>query len=46
MIYNVRLTPTTIDEVLNYDKNMNLQVLSLERKGVSKMDEETDLNLL
>ena len=35
-----------IDEVLNYDKNMNLQVLSLERKGVSKMDEETDLKVL
>ena len=35
-----------IDEVLNYDKNMNLQVLSLEQKGVSKMDEETDLNVL
>ena len=35
-----------IDEVLNYDKNMNLQVLCLERKGVSKMDEETDLNVL
>ena len=35
-----------IDEVLNYDKNMNLQVLSLETEGVSKMDEENDLNVL
>ena len=35
-----------LDEVLNYDKNMNLQVLSLERKGVSKMDEETDMSVL
>ena len=35
-----------LDEILNYDKNMNLQVLSLERKGVSKMDEERDLNVL
>ena len=33
-----------VDEVLNYDKNMNSQVLSLERKG--KVDEETDLNVL
>ena len=35
-----------IDEVLNYDKNMNLQVLSLDRKGVSKMDEASDLTVL
>ena len=34
-----------IAEVLNYDRNMNLQVLSLERQGVSKMDESTDLSL-
>ena len=34
-----------IDEVLNYDRNVNLQVLSLERKGVSRMVESPDLTL-
>ena len=34
-----------IDEVLNYDKNMNLQVLSLQRKNVSTMEGVTDLAL-
>ena len=34
-----------IDEVLNYDKNMNLQVLSLERKNVPRMEGATDLAL-
>ena len=34
-----------IDEVLNYDRNVNLQVLSLERKGVSRMGESPDLTL-
>ena len=34
-----------IDEVLKYDKNMNLQVLSLEKRGVAKMKEATDLSL-
>ena len=34
-----------IDEVLNYDKNMNLQVLSLERKNVPRMEGVTDLAL-
>ena len=32
-----------IDDVLQYDKNMNLQVLNLERRGVAKMDESSDL---
>ena len=34
-----------IDEVLNCDKNMNLQVLSLERKNVPRMEGVTDLAL-
>ena len=35
-----------IDELLQYDRNMNLQVLNLEKSGVAKMDESTDPNPL
>ena len=35
-----------IDEVLNYDKNMNLQVLSLVRRTVPRMEGVTDIALL
>ena len=33
-----------IAEVLQYDRNMNLQVLNLERRGVATMNESTDLS--
>ena len=32
-----------IGEVLNYDRNMNLQVISLERRAVANMNDDTDL---
>ena len=32
-----------IDEVLQYDRNMNLQVLNLVKRGVATMNENTDL---
>ena len=35
-----------IGEVLNYDKNMNLQVISLERRAVPKMKNDTDLSAM
>ena len=35
-----------IAEVLNYDRNMNLQVISLEKKGVAKMAEPGGLSSL
>ena len=35
-----------INEVLNYDQNMNLQVLNLQKRGVSNMEGAVDLNVL
>ena len=32
-----------IAEVLNYDRNVNLQVMNLEKKGVEKMGETGDI---
>ena len=35
-----------LDKVLNYDKHANLQVIHLEKRAVSKLEEATDLNLM
>ena len=35
-----------IAEVLNYDRNVNLQVVNLEKKGVAKMGETGALSSL
>ena len=44
MIYMIdSLRRQQIDEVLQYDRNMNLQVLSLEKRGMSKMNESADI---
>ena len=37
------LRRSQIGEVLNYDRNMNLQVISLERRAVANMNDDTDL---
>ena len=39
MIDSIRLQQ--IDAVLQYDKNMNLQELNLEGRGVAKIDESS-----
>ena len=35
-----------IDEVLNYDRNMNIQMLISTRRAVSKMNDDTDLQTM
>ena len=35
-----------IDEVLNYDRNMNIQMMISTRRAVSKMDDNTDLQTM
>ena len=47
MIYMIdSIRRQQIDEVLQYDRNMNLQALNLEKSGVAKMHESTDLSPL
>ena len=45
MIYMIdSIRRQQMDEVLQYDRNMNLQVLNLEKSGMAKMNESTDLS--
>ena len=45
MIYMIdSIRRQQLDEFLQYDRNINLQALNLEKSGVAKMDESTDLS--
>ena len=45
MIYMIdSIRRQQIDEVLQYDRNMNLQAINLEKSSVAKMGESTDLS--